>query len=757
MKKQLKQSVSRKRQQGIKFAVPVIIILIWLAGVLGALLFNTLQLKRTLRQNTVAYANDVSAQLAGHISYRMQTREVYIRNLADTFSRTPKTLLTEELLDRKAEYLEMADIFVINADGTTIPANVEHAGLEQYLSEHPELYTDAGIFFAERNEEVFFSAPIIRQDGETSILIGVRSNALLQQMLQNADFKNQGLSCIVNQDGTVIVSATDEAPFLELNDLFSQNATKEDLTEAQRVLEDISAHRSGVAKFSDVGGENILLGYNFLGINDWMLLTLVTADLFSENTTPYLVRYIMIIGVLFFVMLAILFFVVWYYHRALEYIRGIALTDPLTGGQNSLGFRLDCEKNLRENPERDYAIVYLNIRDFKQINEYFGVKRGDELLRQIYRILSENLSKGELVSRISGDHFYLLLECADEIDVKKRLGGIMEQLESRLSEQFSFAQLSFDQGAYLIADRDADLMLLSDRAKVASAYQLENNDCRFYDAELKRQLEREHLLDASFRRAVENHEFKLYIQPKISPDRQTVCSGEVLIRWEHPEFGLLSPGEFIPLFERNGKICDLDFYVFKETCRLWKDWFKRGIALPLSVNLSRAHLILKDFSFLDDFQQIKDAYRIPDGQIELELTESLLMERRDIPIVISVTERIRKMGFLCSIDDFGFGYSSLTMLKDMSVNTVKLDRQFFLDESGKSWMVVDHLIRLTHELGMTVVAEGIESPEQVEKLRACGCDLIQGYVYAKPMKIDDFESWCASYTTQGQQESGHKI
>lgn len=163
--------------------------------------------------------------------------------------------------------------------------------------------------------------------------------------------------------------------------------------------------------------------------------------------------------------------------------------------------------------------------------------------------------------------------------------------------------------------------------------------------------------------------------------------------------------------------------------------------MPLSVNLSRAHLISNDVSFLNQFCQIKEKYGILDGQIELELTESLMLERRDIHLVTTMINRIREMGFLCSIDDFGFGYSSLTMLKDMNVTTVKLDRQFFLDESEKSWMVVNHLIQLTHNLGMTVVAEGIENQEQVERLRAYGCDLIQGYVYAKPMKAADFEQW----------------
>lgn len=733
-------SLLHRESSRIKYAFPIVAILVLLVGVLGALLVNTMGLRSTLRKNTVDYANDVSAQLASNISYRMEARETYVRNLADTFSGMPEFLLTEELLGRKAEYLEMEDLFVVNADGTTIPSDKEHAGLGQYLSDNPELYTEARIFCADHGE-VFFSAPILRKDCEASLLVGCRSNAMLQQMLQNVDFKNQGLCCITDADGNVIVSATDELPFMELNDIFVGNTNKQDAEEAQRVLEDIGAHRSGMAKFGSVGGEPVLLGYDFLGINDWVLLTLVPSDLFGENTTPHLFRYIVIIGILSLVMLVILSSTAWYYRRILGHIQSIALTDPLTGGSNELAFRLGCEERLKEYPEQGYAIVYLNIQNFKRFNEYFGVNRGDELLRHICRLLGDSLEDGELLSRSSGDHFYLLLEGSDEEVVGQRLNRMMGQLERQLAEELSFDQVLFDQGAYLIRDRDADFMLLADRAKVASTYPRKNNECRFYDDALGRQMEREHMLDASFRRAIEDHEFQIYIQPKVRPGQPRASGGEVLVRWQHPEFGLLFPGDFIPLFERSGKICDLDFYMFEESCRLMKGWLEEGRAMKLSVNLSRAHLISSDLSFLERFRQIKEEYQIPDGQIELELTESLMLERRELPLVMGMIDRIREMGFLCSIDDFGFGYSSLTMLKDLNVTTVKLDRQFFLDESEKSWMVVGQLIQLAHSLDMTVVAEGIEEQEQVEKLRERGCDLVQGYVYAKPMPASEFQCW----------------
>ena len=176
-------------------------------------------------------------------------------------------------------------------------------------------------------------------------------------------------------------------------------------------MEDINAHRSGVAQFQDVGGEPVMLGYDFLGINDWMLLSLLPSNLFSEGTQGYLTHYIVIIAIMAFVMLLIFATAVWYYRRALKHIQSIALTDPLTGGPNYLAFQMGGESVLQGYPRQNFAIVYLNIQNFKWFNERFGIKNGDELLKQVYHVLQDCLQERELMARNSGDHFYLLLAC----------------------------------------------------------------------------------------------------------------------------------------------------------------------------------------------------------------------------------------------------------------------------------------------------------------------------------------------------------
>ena len=741
MKEQLKQIIYKKKYSRIKYVAPILVIVLFLAGILGTLISNTTELHRTLQQNARNFANDETTHMANHIASRMKMRHNYIQNLADTFSRIPQSLITPELLSRKAEYLDMTDIFIINSDGTTIPANKNIDFLNAYLNEHKELQTESKIFVINNDDKVFFSSPIIYTDGKRSLVIGARSKALLQQMLQNVAFEDHVLCNIANSQGQILVPANDKVPLQDLNKIFTGKITNEDTEEAKTMLTNISLWHSGVAQFNQIASEPIMLGYDFVGINDWLVLTIVPSNLFSDNTATYFIKYIGIICFLSLVLLLFFLAVPWYYQRTLSHIKSIAFTDPLTGGYNDLAFRTECEELLANYPKRKYVVIYLNIRNFKLFNEHFGVKSGDELLRQISSILSSNMYMEERLGRHAGDHFYLMLEFMEEKQIVKRLQDMLADIERKLANQFSFDYISFEQGACIITDRSTDFRIITDHAKIASSYNDNNNDCRFYDAALEQQLEREHALAAHFQQAIADHEFQLYIQPKVCPNSNAVKGGEVLVRWQHPKYGLLFPGDFIPLFERNGKICELDFYMFEETCKLMQKWLKKDKQIVLSVNLSRAHLLISDLSFIDKFREIKESYHITDNQIELELNESMMLSRQDIYLVKDMINRIREAGFLCSIDDFGFGYSSLTILKDLNVNTVKLDRQFFTDESEKSWMIVDHLIKLIHKLEMTVVGEGIESNMQVNKLQLAGCNLIQGYFYAKPMPICDFENW----------------
>lgn len=236
---------------------------------------------------------------------------------------------------------------------------------------------------------------------------------------------------------------------------------------------------------------------------------------------------------------------------------------------------------------------------------------------------------------------------------------------------------------------------------------------------------------------MENNEFVVYFQPKVELKTNKIAGAEALVRWQDPKKGLIPPDEFIPIFEKNGFITKLDIYVFEEVCKTIRKWLNEGInPIPVSVNLSRMHL--QNPNFLKKYKEIQEKYEVPADLLEIELTETLVFE--NFEQLKKVIDDIHQMGFSCSIDDFGSGYSSLNLLKEIPVDILKLDRIFFSkknDKRGNS--VIESIISLAKKLNMTTISEGVETISQVEFLRKADCDLVQGYVYSKPLAKDDFE------------------
>ena len=269
----------------------------------------------------------------------------------------------------------------------------------------------------------------------------------------------------------------------------------------------------------------------------------------------------------------------------------------------------------------------------------------------------------------------------------------------------------------------------------------EGEACVFYSPDMMEQIKKEQELTSMLDRSLENGEFQVFLQPKIQLENRKLGGAEALVRWSHPERGMIPPSEFIPVFEKSEAICLLDRYVYEEVCRTMAAWQKAGDTLcPVSFNLSRMHFRNPDF--LDFFAEVKENYQIPDGMLEFELTESIFFESSQMEAVKQAIGRMHEKGFLCSLDDFGFGYSSLAMLREFDVDTIKLDRMFFLDiENKKAQCVISSFIGLADQLEIGVVAEGIETEEQLDYLYRAGCGMVQGYLFSRPLPVPEFEAW----------------
>lgn len=572
---------------------------------------------------------------------------------------------------------------------------------------------------------------------------GTGNKESMQRLIQPVSFDGQGLTCIADTEGNVVISPTDLDPFMRLDDIFKEDSEETTVRNIKRMQENMKEGKNGVFSFVAVDGRELILSYNILKSYDCVLLTLVPADLISYETDRYVIQTFAIVAgtiLLFLFFLLILLFIYRNNRRRLEYI---AFVDAVTGGMNNAAFCLKLRETLKNARRNEYTVAVINIRNFKMINESFGTHEGDRTLHYCMQILRKNVKEGEIAARGNADDFFLCLKEGNRNIVAARLQEIVREINSFNENLENPYHLSFRQGAYLIDEPDLDSTIIQDRVMTACMNQQEfgENSCVFYDICFTQKMKQEHELNAMFRGALENGDFKVYFQPKVSLEDEKTAGAEALVRWQHPEEGMISPGDFIPLFEKNGNICRLDCYVFEEVCRTIDRWRREGRKLfPVSVNLSRQHFKRNDF--LNQFADVAAKYRIPEGLLELELTESIFFDDNSIAMVRESINRMHELGFKCSLDDFGSGFSSLGLLKEFDVDTIKLDRLFFLDMSKpKAEDVVECLIDLAGRLKVKTVAEGIETQEQIDFLKQIHCDMVQGFFYSRPLRAEEFEEW----------------
>lgn len=409
--------------------------------------------------------------------------------------------------------------------------------------------------------------------------------------------------------------------------------------------------------------------------------------------------------------------------------------DRLTGLYNREYFFEVVEKQLAENPGEKYSMVCSNIKGFKLYNDLFGEQMGDEVLKAEAELLKESVGENTVYGRISGDEFAIFVPtkqyCADKF---------IENIK-RMKERFSSSQyqMHIHLGVYEIDNRTEPVSVMCDKAKLAieSHSGDYNAIMTYYDRKLLEKSLYERKIVGEFDRALEDREFCMFLQPQIASDG-SLLGAEALVRWQHPERGLVFPGDFIELFEKTGLIYRLDRYMWEMAAAKLQEWKKSGREnLYISVNISA-----KDFYYMDIYKEMTglvEKYGISPVSLKLEITETVLMtEMRN---QTELLESLRSYGFQIEIDDFGSGYSSLNMLKNIDVDVVKIDMGF-LDETERQergTSILSSIILLIKKLGMGVITEGVETREQVESLMGMGCDMFQGYYFAKPMPVLAFE------------------
>lgn len=415
----------------------------------------------------------------------------------------------------------------------------------------------------------------------------------------------------------------------------------------------------------------------------------------------------------------------------------IIYTDLITGGNNWLHFvKRGTGLLKRKSSSNDYAVLHLKMRKYRSFCTCFGVKEGEALIEKLYHVLKKNVKHNEVMAHKENAEFGLLFAYTDE----KQLCARIEALENAMDAVLPKMKLYFAVGIYKVQPKERDIEQLYNNALLACDMLGEEaeNQIAFFDVEMNKQRLWERKVEDDMDAALANREFQVYLQPKISTVQEVLAGAEALVRWIHPQDGFIPPNKFIPIFERNGFILKLDDYMLEEIARQQAQWIKQGRrVVPISVNISRAHFAKEDLA--EHICSIVDKYRVPHQVIELELTESAFFD--DKKVLLQTVKKLRQAGFIVSMDDFGAGYSSLNSLKELQLDVLKLDADFFrgVDVQERGLLIVAEVIDLAKKLNMKIVAEGIESREQVDFLTEQECDLIQGYFFAKPMPIREFE------------------
>ncbi len=381
-------------------------------------------------------------------------------------------------------------------------------------------------------------------------------------------------------------------------------------------------------------------------------------------------------------------------------------------------------------------LIYLNISNFKIFNDLYGRNKGDELLVEIANLILPLAKSNKLCSRVNADWFAFYLPENDFSET------ILVDISTRLNQKFKSQTMpvTVHFGVYQFTQKDQNISLAAGCAKRALK-SIKGDSVKFiayYDKAFMENEERERNITKTFDAALKNGEFKIYLQPQVSSQNE-LKGAEALVRWENDNHEIIPPGEFIDTLEKTGLISRLDNNIWEQACKLLQDW--QGTDkdnLYLSINIS-----VKDFNYLDVYTICTDLvkrYNIPVRKLRLEITESVIMSNPKV--ILEIIGRLRKFGFYIEVDDFGKGYSSLSLLKDLDVDMIKIDMDFLQKTSNveKSAIILESIISMSKRLNIDVLTEGVETKAQQEFLTSVGCDMFQGYYYDKPLSVSSFDN-----------------
>ncbi|HBG0936045.1 TPA: EAL domain-containing protein [Clostridioides difficile] len=589
-------------------------------------------------------------------------------------------------------------------------------------------------------KKITISVPLLNNDKVVGVLYCTYNINTLMKLINVSFYENNSISYVVRNDGTIILHPQEDSLSKNIYKLLKQD---NDIREISRLKKELQENKTG-ATVLNMLEERRYLGYATMDngnsennyIKDWNLIFSIPETVVFSNSEQIINRAIYAVLFIILIFIAIIFYIIYIKKSNEKEILSLAYEDKVTHIGNQNKFYRECSKYLLDKPSLNYTIVYFDINNFKMINDTFGYEFGDNLLITIAKALKEELTEGEVYARLSSDYFAIFCDYKNgKNKLIRKIDSIRNNIESNLSIVF---EISLCVGIYFVEEGEVDIQKAVNKANMArSVAKGKNINYAIYNEDVRNKLSEESMILDDIKIALVKNQFEVYYQPKFSLVTGEMIGSEALIRWNHPEHGFISPAVFIPIAEKSKLILKIGRFVFERVCNDLSEWKKQGKKIvPVSINLSRVELYQPDIvKFINKTIQM---YKLSSDLIEIEITETVAIN--ELNILKNVLNELRKYGFSISMDDFGTGYSSISCLRDMPIDILKLDKSFLngIEHDERSRNIAKSIVSLAKSLDLVVIIEGVESKEQAELMKQFGCDLVQGFYFARPMPAKNF-------------------
>ncbi|MCR5251518.1 MAG: GGDEF domain-containing phosphodiesterase [Lachnospiraceae bacterium] len=676
----------------------------------------------------------------------------YMKAVAERLTGLPDEELQEAIVSAE-ELQPYLDLRYVRKDGTVFGALGKEEDHERIVTQLDGLEMNEQGFFAGLapvSVKVFLgtremlAVPVSRGGEQDGYLFAAMDSKALFDM-EGFRYQVEKGECLVVSDVGEIIAYNDDYVIVDSNaesfqlGILAYSKGEENSRRAiQELNYDFSKKASGYVTFTTSYGYRIQISYSPLrNASHEFFVSCYKDDLVDAEIRPLIFRSVLACMIIMFLMIGALTYVWATAKRTNLTVERLAYEDPVTGGHNLNYFREHAPGIMINSPEVPFVIYRFDIMNFRYINESYGHLRADKVLVSCISNFRQIFSARELCVRMDADQFLALL--VNDSRQEKHIDDFTAGVNADARGYGIKYPVRFKYGIYPIKKHDHDIDVMIDHANVARrTLSSDGKEMKaVYSESIVDDMRKVDHIESSMQKALAENEFKVFLQPKLDIRDNAVKGAEALVRWMRNDGTVIQPDSFVPIFENNGFIEQLDFYTLESVCMRMREMMDEGIeVLPVSVNQSR--LLLHSPDYVENVEKILKQYSIPGNMIELEITESVFDNEKEE--MIGIVRRLKLLGVSLAMDDFGAGYSSLNMLTEVPFDVIKIDGKFFAHSSSneKERLVIRKIVELVHGLGMEIICEGVESEEQVQFLQEIGCNIVQGFYFSRPVPEPDF-------------------